>query len=157
MIKVKQNKLRTHIRKYCFKVLPTTLASVPRWISNKTICWRNIRWLLFLVRTHAPLFEPASLIFVNSLFYIYFFVSFFLYSLFSPSFPGRCFVIISHLLLVLTGVDLCCLKSWFSMTLNGNVSANGVEVKSTEGSPIKVQMKRKITLLGGELDFFFAS
>ncbi|KAI5704190.1 hypothetical protein M8J75_002824 [Diaphorina citri] len=35
------------------------------------------------------------------------------------------------------------------MTLNGNVSANGVEVKSTEGSPIKVQMKRKITLLGG--------
>ncbi|KAL1458500.1 hypothetical protein WDU94_008645 [Cyamophila willieti] len=35
------------------------------------------------------------------------------------------------------------------MTLNGKVSSNGVEIQCTEGSPIKVQMKRKITLFGG--------
>uniref|UniRef100_A0A8D8ULW9 Y+L amino acid transporter 2 n=1 Tax=Cacopsylla melanoneura TaxID=428564 RepID=A0A8D8ULW9_9HEMI len=35
------------------------------------------------------------------------------------------------------------------MTLNGKVSSNGAEIQITEGSPMKVQVKRKITLLGG--------
>lgn len=35
------------------------------------------------------------------------------------------------------------------MTQNGKVSSNGLDIKSTEGSPAKIQLKRKITLLGG--------